>query len=657
MAHILIGVNEQTGTARSFVVGTAGHVDHGKSTLVKALTGIDPDRLAEEKARSMTIELGFAWLRLPGGREVGIVDVPGHERFIKAMLAGVGGIDAALLIVAADEGPMPQTMEHLAILDLLQVSRGVVVLTKSDAVEADWLDLVREEVRERIDRTTLAGSPIVAVSAVTGAGLPELKETLERVLDDAPTRSGGGIPRLPVDRVFSVPGFGTVVTGTLLGATLGVGQDVRVYPGDFVTRVRGVQSHGAKREWIGPGNRTAVNLATLGVDDLQRGDVLAPLGALTPSPRIDVRLRMLTDAPAILEQNAEIDFFAGAAEVSARLTLLDRDTLAPGEEGWVQVRLRAPLALLKGDRFIVRRPSPSDTIGGGEVIDAAPARHRRFRPDVLQALETLAAGDPADIVAQALSTAREARSLRNGNAGGLDDSVVDDALLRLLATGRVRSLARHDDITPRPGDFLVAEGSWSGIATRIEDAVREFHRMHPLRKGIPKEELKRRLRLTPPRLADDVLVSAGGDGAIVDDGQSVRLPTFEIVLDGPRRAIADRYLAAIQAAPNAPPGPSEFGIDAETLGALIDRREVIKVSDGVIFAPEAVTEIERETIGLIDAGGPLTLAAFRDHFGSSRKYAQALLEYFDAQRVTRRVGDERVRYSRVGARVGREEAQ
>lgn len=656
-AHILTGVNEQGEKARSFVVGTAGHVDHGKSTLVKALTGIDPDRLAEEKARAMTIELGFAWLRLPSGREVGIVDVPGHERFIKAMLAGVGGIDAALLIVAADEGPMPQTMEHLAILDLLHVSRGVVVLTKEDAVEADWLDLVREEVRERIDATTLTGSPIVAVSALTGAGLPELKETLDRVLDDAPARSGGGIPRLPVDRVFSVPGFGTVVTGTLLGSSLGVGQEVRVYPGDLVTRVRGVQSHGAKRDRIGPSHRAAVNVATLGVDELRRGDVLAPPGALTSSLRIDVRLRLLPNAPAILEQNAEVDFFAGAAEVSARLTLLDRDTLAPSEEGWVQVRLRAPLALLKGDRYIVRRPSPSDTIGGGEVIDAAPARHRRFRPDVLAALETLAAGDPADVVVQALATAREARSLKDGNAGGLDDSVVGDALMRLLATGQVRSLARHDDVGPRPGDFLIAVESWAGIRAQVEDVVGEFHRTHPLRKGIPKEELKRRLRLTPSRLADDVFASAEDDGVIVDDGQSVRLAAFEIVLEGPRRTLADRYLAAIQAAPNAPPGPTEFGIDVETLGALIDRREVIKVADGVIFAPGAVAEIERDTVDLIEAHGPLTLAAFRDHFGSSRKYAQALLEYFDAQRVTRRVGDERVRYAGVGARAGRGETQ
>lgn len=649
-------MDEQLGGARAFVIGTAGHVDHGKSTLVKALTGIDPDRLAEEKARAMTIELGFAWMGLPSGRTVGVVDVPGHERFVKTMLAGVGGIDAALLIVAADEGPMPQTLEHLAILDLLRVSRGVVVLTKADAVDADWLDLVREEVRERVAGMTLAGAPIVAVSAVTGVGLPELKATLDGVLDGAEVRAGGGVSRLPVDRVFSVAGFGTVVTGTLLGAGLAVGQEVRVYPGETVTRVRGVQSHGAKRERVPPGSRTAVNLAAIRVEDVRRGDVLAPPEALTPSLRLDVRLRLLPDAPVTLAQNAEVDLFAGAAEVSARLTLLDRERLGPGEEGWVQVRLRAPLALLKGDRFIVRRPSPSDTIGGGEVVDAAPARHRRFRADVLGTLETLAAGDPAEIVAQELATPREVRALRGGQAAGLDDATVDAALVRLLATGRVRSLARHDDESPRPGDYLVAADGWDGIVSAMTATLGGFHRANPLRGGMPKEDLKRRLRLAPPRLADDVVAAAAEDGAIRDDGQSVRLAGFEIVLDPVRRATSDRYLAAIQAAPYAPPGPLEFGIDPETLGALVDRGEVVRVAEGVVFAPEAVAELERETLRLIEERGPLTLAAFRDHFGTSRKYAQAILEYLDARRVTRRVGDERVRYTGVGARAGREDA-
>ena len=635
---------------RSFVVGTAGHVDHGKSTLVKALTGIDPDRLAEEKARAMTIELGFAWLGLPSGRTVGVVDVPGHERFIKTMLAGVGGIDAALLIVAADEGPMPQTDEHLAILDLLQVEHGLVVLTKADTVDQEWLELVQEEVRERVERTSLAGAPIVAVSAITGAGLPDLTAAIDLVLDDVPLPARRGLARLPVDRVFTMPGFGTVVTGTLLGASLAVGQDVRVYPSAQVSKIRGLQSHGQKLTEVLPGNRAAVNLASLGVEDVHRGDVLAAPGALQPSLRLDVRLLLLPDAPLILEQNVEVDFFSGAAEVSARLTLLDRDRLEPGDEGWVQVRLRQPLALVKGDRFIVRRPSPSVTIGGGEVVDAVPARHRRFRPDVLAVLETLSAGDPADIVLQHLSEPDEMRSLLGGRCGGLSDGEVQSALTRLVATGDVRSLARHDAPDPRPGDFLVAADKWSAIANRVTDAVGPFHAAFPLRKGMAKEELKRRLRLSPPRLADEVIASLAEDGRIVDDGQTVRLASFEIVLDGVRRVAADAFITAIRATPNTPPSPVDSGIDADTLGALVELGELVRVADGVVFAPETVAEITRETVRLIDESGPLSLAAFRDHFGTSRKYAQAMLEYLDSRQVTRRVGDERVKYSGVGLR-------
>lgn len=639
-------MNADAAQPRSFVVGTAGHVDHGKSTLVKALTGIDPDRLAEEKARAMTIDLGFAWLTLPSGREVSVVDVPGHERFIKNMLAGVGGIDAALLIVAADEGPMPQTLEHLAILDLLQVRAGLVVLTKADTVDEDWLGLVAEEVRERIARTVLKDAPIVPVSALTGAGLDELREELDRLLTDLPGVAVGGPARLPVDRVFTVSGFGTVVTGTLIGSELRVGQELRVYPRGLATRVRGLQTHQAKRELAVPGSRTAVNLTTLAVDDLRRGDVLAPPGTLTSSLRIDVRLQLLPSAPLILEQNAEVDFFTGAAEVPARLTLLDRERLEPGDEAWIQVRLSEPLATLKGDRFIIRRPSPSETIGGGEIVDAAPRRHRRFRPDVLESLETLAAGDPTEIVLQAVSeTPRELRSLRGGGLAGLSDQVIDNAIQDLLDANQIRILGQAEGRSFRLNDHVVATPTWDRIRRQVIDELRAYHKAQPLRRGMPIEALKSRLRLAAPRLADDVLAAAVADGAIATDGQTARLVDFAISLDPVRRALADRYLTAIHAAPYAPPAPAELNLDADTLGALIDRGEVVKVADGVVFAPEALGSIEQDVLRLIDERGSLTLVMFRDHFQTSRKYAQAVLEYFDQRRVTRRVGDDRVRFA------------
>ena len=380
----------------TFVVATAGHVDHGKSTLVKALTGTDPDRLAEEKARQMTIDLGFAHLGLPSGRRIGIVDVPGHERFIKNMLAGVGGIDAALLIVAADEGPKPQTFEHLAILDLLDVSLGVIVLTKRDLVDAEWLEFVTEETREAVASSLLRDAPIVAVSAATGEGLPDLLETLDNVLARGTRRASGGGARVPIDRVFSVSGFGTVVTGTLLGGELTIGQELELMPARVPTRVRGLQTHGQRVERVPPGSRVAVNVANLAVEDIRRGDVLAVPGLLQPTQRLDVQLRLLPSAPKTLKQNDLVDFFTGSREAPAWLTLLDRERIEPGETAWVQLRFREAVVALRGDRFIIRQPSPSLTIGGGVIIAANPPRHNvRFLGLTLMSNLSVSE-DPAD---------------------------------------------------------------------------------------------------------------------------------------------------------------------------------------------------------------------------------------------------------------------
>jgi selenocysteine-specific elongation factor len=631
---------------RPFVIGTAGHVDHGKSTLVKALTGIDPDRLAEEKARSMTIDLGFAWLTLPNGQTVSVVDVPGHERFIKNMLAGVGGIDAALLVIAADEGPMPQTAEHLAILDLLGVERGVVVLSKMDTVDADWLDLVREEVRERLASTTLAAAPIVAVSALTGEGLPALLHELESTLETAPPKAGLAGARLPIDRVFSVAGFGTVVTGTLSGGEISTGDELRLYPYQRMVRVRGLQSHQEKVARALPGRRTAVNLSGITTEEIKRGDVLAPRGLMTPTQRLDVRLRLLPNAPLALKQNDEVDFFTGAAELPARLTLLDRERLEPGESAWVQLRFRAPLAVMKHDRFIVRRASPSETIGGGEIIDPQPPRHKRFRPETLAALETLAAGSPDEIVLQVLERApTEIRELRAGMAGGLPREQVEEALQQLIVEGDAFVLgARSRDLAPT--DFAVATTLWQSLRNRVREVLEHFHTAQPLRPGIAREETRSRLGISPPRLFDDLIATAADAGLLIDDGATLRLPDFRMTLDPARRAQADAFIAAIRAARYVPPGPHEFPIDTETLAVLEFLGEITKVADGVYFAPESWAELVAGTLAFIDDNGTMTLSQFRDHFGTSRKYAQAVLEHLDRLKYTRRVGDNRVRGSR-----------
>lgn len=636
--------------AQTFVIGTAGHVDHGKSTLVKALTGIDPDRLAEEKARAMTIDLGFAWLTTPAGRQVSIVDVPGHERFIKNMLAGVGGIDAALLIVAADEGPMPQTTEHLAILDLLGVAHGAVVLTKRDAVDADWLDLVIVETREALAGTTFAAAPIVPVSSLQGDGLPALRATLDDLLGQVAARSAGGRPRLPIDRVFTVAGFGTVVTGTLTGGDLQVGQELHLAPDGRPTRVRGLQTHQQKVDRAGAGTRVAVNLTGLDHQEVRRGDVLATPKLLRPSQRLDVRLRLLASALVALEQNDEVDFFSGAAELPARVTLLDTETLRPGDEGWVQIRFHHPVAVLKGDRFIVRRPSPSQTIGGGEIIDPDPPRHRRFRPEVLSALETQAAGTPEELVLQALLESPLDRRSLGRELNDLSGESVDAALATLIASEQVRALGSLGQAPSlSPATYLIATSTWSSLVATIADHVAGFHRARPLRRGMPKEELRGRLRLGPGRIFDDVIAAAASDGALVDHGHVVSLPEFRVELNPKQQAAANQFTAALQKTPNAPPSPAESGVDADTLGALVDLGRVVRVADGVVYARDTYVEIERQVVIMMAEQGKITLAEYRDHFQTSRKYAQPTLEYMDQRRITRRVGDARVRYAGADA--------
>lgn len=629
---------------QTYVIGTAGHVDHGKSTLVKALTGIDPDRLREEKEREMTIDLGFAWLKLPSGRSVSVVDVPGHERFIKNMLAGVGGIDAALLVVAADEGPMPQTAEHLAILDLLQIERGLVVLTKIDTIDDDWRELVTEEIRERLVGSTLAGAPIVAVSAVSGVGLDELRIAIDAMLDQVPPHSERGKPRLPVDRVFTVAGFGTVVTGTLLGGPLEIGREVELLPSGRRGRVRGLQSHRAKVECAQPGSRTAVNLSGLAVEEIRRGDQLTVPGWLTPTRLLDARLRLVVDAPVPLEQNDEVDFFIGSAETPARVTLLDAERIEPGEEAWVQLRFPTALAAVKGDRFIIRQPSPSLTIGGGVVVDPHPRRHRRFREEVIHSLDVLAAGTPEEIVAQALGDAPlELRALLKQVT--LPEQDVRAALDTLITDGTVVAPRRAAPDSPlSPSDFVVRAEALSALFERIQAMLAAFHQRQPLRRGLAKEEVKSRLGL-PARAFDEVVARGVALGLLTDDGDTLRLPDHEIRFTPEQRGKIDRYLAALRAAPYTPPSPGEFGIEPELAIALAETGEVVRVDSDVVFARDTFDEMQRQVLGLIDAEGQITLARFRDHFGSSRKYAQAVMEYLDQRRVTRRIGDQRVRYS------------
>ncbi len=637
------------------VIGTAGHVDHGKSTLVHALTGIDPDRLKEEKEREMTIDLGFAWLTLPSGERVGIVDVPGHKDFIKNMLAGVGGIDAALFVVAADEGVMPQTREHLAILDLLQVRGGVVALTKMDMAEdEDWLDLVEADLLEVLEGTVLDGAPVVRCSARTGKGLQELLAELDDYLATSAPRRDVGRPRLPVDRVFTVPGFGTVVTGTLSDGTLATGQEVEILPSGLNARIRGLQTHKQKIEQAVPGSRVAINLTGVSKDQVSRGNVVTTPGWLRPTLLVDCHLRYLPDAPVPLKHNTQVDFFSGAAETYARVRLLGARALAPGEEGWVQLQLEEPVALTKGDRFILRQPSPSVTIGGGRVVNPFPGRrHRRFRADVIERLETLAHGTPEEILLQDLERRQpcEARDLfRHSN---LSSQQARDSLGMLIADGQVFVL----DSGPAPGSnppgyrdasFLITRSGWGAMRERIQALLDGYHRQFPLRSGMPREEVKSRLAAYVPQLAsrlfNEIAEQAVAEGWLAETGGAIHLASHQITFNPKQQQAVDYLLYTFRQEPFTTPSVSqcEEQVGVEVLSALVEQGLLVKLGEDVIFLTETYDEMQDRVVTHLKEHSTITVAQMRDMFGTSRKYALAFLGHLDEKRVTRRVGDERV---------------
>lgn len=622
-----------------YVIGTAGHVDHGKSTLVLALTGIDPDRLQEEKAREMTIDLGFAWLTLPSGREVSLVDVPGHERFIKNMLAGVGGLDAALLVIAADEGPMPQTGEHLSILHLLGVSKGIVVLTKRDLVDDEWLELMREEVRERLKGTTLENANIVPVSARTGQGLDELRAEMDLLLQSTEPRADKGRPRLPIDRAFTIAGFGTVVTGTLIDGSLRVGQEMVVVPSGLKSRIRGLQSHKHKVESIGPGNRVAVNLTGLDVPDLARGMALTTPGWLEPTGRVDVFLNLLADAPEPVEQNDLLDFFTGSAETPSRITLLDTERLEPGQSGWAQLRLRDMVAAVKGDRYILRRPSPSLTIGGGQIVDAHPRRHKRFHDKTIQTLVTLQRGTPEELLLEALgSTASEFKQAYE--KAGLDKDQAGKALASLLADSQALQLGGSQNSA-----LLIAAAAWEELMGQVRTLLEGRHRQYPLRRGMGKEELRSRLGSSLPAKAFTPVMSLGvSKGLLAEDSTTYRLPGHEPTYSPLQFAQVERLRRAYAETPYSPPSPEELGVEPEVVIALVEAGELVKVTDSLYYTRGAYDDMRARMLQEIDSKGEINVAAMRDIFGTTRKYAIPLLEHLDEQKVTRRVGDVRVRW-------------
>ena len=631
---------------KHLILGTAGHIDHGKTSLVKALTGIDTDRLKEEKARGITIELGFAHFELPGGLCFGVVDVPGHEKFVRAMVAGVGGMDLVMLVIAADEGIMPQTREHLDILRLLGVKSGLVALTKRDMVEQEWLELVTEEVRDFVAGSFLEDAPIVPVSSRSGQGLDDLRRELSRLASLVDEKRREGFFRLPVDRVFTVAGFGTVVTGTLLSGTVAVGDELELLPSGQEGRVRGIQAHGSRTEQGQAGQRLAVNLQGIDLDQAHRGDVVVPRGVFRATRAVDVRLDYLSSAPRELKHRSTLRLHSATYEVPAQVILLDRDTLQPGESAYAQLRLKQPALLLSGDSYILRMTSPAVTVGGGIVLDPFPPRRRRRSSEALELLEAFGLEEHQRTIALIVS-----QSLLSGVCfddillrSGIPRKATETALSALLSSGEVLQMLRD----PR---LFLSKTAFETLKQGLLEEVTAFIAANPLRDGMGKEELKTRLpKRSDSRFFLPLLTALEKDGLLAPDRELVKpginAPRSEVAVD----LLAAQVLEQLDLKGSEPPTVKEL---VETLrndeksirtalSHLVRNGKVFRISGDLYYAAPPLTTLREHLISLLREKGEIIPTDFRDVCGLSRKFLIPLLEYFDSEKVTIRVGDKRV---------------
>jgi selenocysteine-specific elongation factor len=602
------------------VIGTAGHVDHGKSTLVQRLTGIDPDRFEEEKRRGLTIDLGFAWLTLPSGLELGIVDVPGHERFIKNMLAGAGGITVCLFVVAAPEGWMPQSAEHLAVLDVLGVRAGVVAVTKSDAVDSETLELAVAEVEEKLEPSSLRGAPVVPCSGLTGDGLDRLVAELDRIVQATPPAPDLGRPRLWIDRVFTISGAGTVVTGTLAGGALTAAQEVEITPEGRRARIRAIQSHKKEVERIGPGNRAALNLVGLERQGAERGDAVVEAHRWRPTRRIDAEVRVLEAEISgreheLSEKGAHL-LYAGSAETPVRVKMLDRDVVASGQSGFAQLYLRDPLPLARGDRFVLRDAGRVLTFGGGTVLDPLPEFVKRGDRERVTLLERLRQADGAHALSALIeakgSIVRAEAALRAGT-----DSVTDEILVL--------------------GDSLVSTEHFEHLRSRVFADLDAYHSSHPLETGMPREKLRAAIGLDPRDF--DALVDRLGE--VVSEEATVRLASHDVSLSPEQERTRETLLGTIESAGFTPPLTKELHVDPDLLQSLARSGQLVRIGDFHLTRRQA-EELRTRVREAIGARGPLTVSEIRDLLGTSRKYAVPLCEWLDQTGATIRKGDTRV---------------
>ena len=630
---------------KQIILGTAGHIDHGKTSLIKAVSGIDTDRLKEEKQRGITIELGFAALDLPDGQHVGIVDVPGHEKFVKNMVAGATGIDIVAMVIAADEGVMPQTREHMEICTLLGVRHGFVALTKTDMVDEEWLELAIDDIESFTRDTFLEDRPVVPVSSVTGDGLPQFIETLQTLCREVPERKQTGLFRLPVDRVFTMKGFGTVITGSLVSGKIAVGETIMIYPSGTKSKVRGVQVHGQSVNEALAGQRTAINFQGLDMTAVNRGDVLARPDSLSPSYMADLDFQYLASAAKPLKNRTRIRFHTGTSEIMGNLILLDREDLAPGEGAAVQVRLDTPVSLVKEDRYVIRSYSPVRTIGGGQVLNPIPTKHKRFRADITEALNALATLPPEEVIGfharQAGFRGTEHNELRL--VTNLPDKKLDTVISALLSR---RELIMVD----RERRLYVHADTYAYLRQMVLDQLQKYHGDNPLKAGMPREELRSKFPAhIHPKLAPQVLHQMDKSGELAAESDTIRLAAHKVSLAVDQSQLRTKIRQAYAEGGITPPYFKDIcqslQVDARTakdvLHLLVEENRLVKVKEELYFQREVIDGLKDRLVTFLRDKGAITTPEFKDMAGASRKYVIPLAEYFDAVNVTIRVGDTR----------------
>jgi selenocysteine-specific elongation factor len=630
---------------KQIILGTAGHIDHGKTSLIKALTGIDTDRLKEEKLRGITIELGFAWLDLSTGYRVGIVDVPGHEKFVKNMVAGATGVDVVALVIAADEGVMPQTKEHLDICSMLGVKHGLVVLTKTDMVDEEWLELVTDDVQSFLKGTFLEDAPVVPVSSVTGQGLDDFTKALATICELVPERSSSGLFRLPVDRVFSMKGFGTVITGSLVSGKIRVGDTVQIYPTNIEAKVRGIQVHNETVDQAMAGMRTAINFQGLERTATKRGDVLGGVNTLKSSYMVDVVLQYLGFSKKPLKNRTRVRFHTGTSEIFGNVILLDREDLEMGETAVAQFRLESPISVVKDDRFVIRSYSPIRTIGGGQIINPVPTKHKRFREAIVEGLKRLAESPTKEIITYHIKEA----GLRGVSFSDLiimtntDEKTLEQHLQPLLSE---KSIVYAD----RESRIFLHGSVFDGLLHKTLQALEAFHKEYPLKAGMTKEAVKSKLPKALSLRAFNLLVQELiKSKALVQEKEVVRLSGHKIALEADQKEIRRKIEQAYLKGGLQPPYFRELeaslgqnsGHIRDVIGHMLAKGALVKVKEDLYFHKDAIEQLKKKLVSFLQANKEVTTPQLKEITGVTRKYMIPLIEYFDATRITIRVGDAR----------------